>query len=107
MLQEKHQVSVFEVLDTPNEIENHKYPVDFPQRVENIEFKNVSFSYDDRNTIIDGLSFSMPEGSTTALVGATGSGKTTAANLLLRYYNLTKGQIKIGKENLQQIDLTS
>ena len=98
---------VFEVLDTPNEIENHKYPVDFPQRVENIEFKNVSFSYDDRNTIIDGLSFSMPEGSTTALVGATGSGKTTAANLLLRYYNLTKGQIKIGKENLQQIDLTS
>ena len=98
---------VFEVLDTPNEIENHKYPVDFPQRVENIEFKNVSFSYDDRNTIIDGLSFSMPEGSTTALVGATGSGKTTTANLLLRYYNLTKGQIKIGKENLQQIDLTS
>ena len=98
---------VFEVLDTPNEIENHKYPVDFPQRVENIEFKNVSFSYDDRNTIINGLSFSMPEGSTTALVGATGSGKTTAANLLLRYYNLTKGQIKIGKENLQQIDLTS
>ena len=35
---------VFEVLDTPNEIENHKYPVDFPQRVENIEFKNVSLS---------------------------------------------------------------
>ena len=49
----------------------------------------------------------MPEGSTTALVGATGSGKTTAANLLLRYYNLTKGQIKIGKENLHQIDLNS
>ena len=98
---------VFEVLDTPNEIENHKYPVDFPQRVENIEFKNVSFSYDDRNTIINGLSFSMPEGSITALVGATGSGKTTTANLVLRYYNLTKGQIKIGKENLQQIDLTS
>ena len=60
---------------------------------ENIEFKNVSFSYDDRNTIIDGLSFSMPEGSTTALVGATGS-ENHAANLLLRYYNLTKGQIK-------------
>ena len=98
---------VFEVLDTPNEIENHKIPVNFPQRVKNIEFKNVSFSYDERNTIIQNLSFSIPEGTTTALVGATGAGKSTTANLLLRYYNLTGGQISIGNENLEQIDLTS
>ena len=98
---------VFEVLDTPNEIENHKNPVNFPQRVKNIEFKNVSFSYDERNTIIQDLSFSIPEGTTTALVGATGAGKSTTANLLLRYYNLTEGQISIGNENLEQIDLTS
>lgn len=98
---------VFEVLDTPNEIENHKNPVNFPQRVKNIEFKNVSFSYDERNTIIQNLSFSIPEGTTTALVGATGAGKSTTANLLLRYYNLTGGQISIGNENLEQIDLTS
>ena len=98
---------VFEVLDTPNEIENHKEPVNFPQKVSNIEFKNVSFSYDDRNAIIEDLSFSIPEGSTTALVGATGAGKSTTANLLLRYYNHTKGHIKIGNENLEQIELTS
>ena len=98
---------VFEVLDTPNEIENHKNPVNFPQKVKNIEFKNVSFSYDERNTIIQNLSFSIPEGTTTALVGATGAGKSTTANLLLRYYNLTGGQISIGNENLEQIDLTS
>jgi ATP-binding cassette subfamily B protein len=98
---------VFEVLDTPNEIENHKIPINFPQRVKNIEFKNVSFSYDERNTIIQNLSFSIPEGTTTALVGATGAGKSTTANLLLRYYNLTGGQISIGNENLEQIDLTS
>ncbi|MEC8043573.1 MAG: ABC transporter ATP-binding protein [Verrucomicrobiota bacterium] len=98
---------VFEVLDTPNEIENHKEPVNFPQKVTNIEFKNVSFSYDERNAIIEDLSFSIPEGSTTALVGATGAGKSTTANLLLRYYNHTKGHIKIGNENLEQIELTS
>ena len=98
---------VFEVLDTHNEIENHKNSVNFPQRVKNIEFKNVSFSYDERNTIIQDLSFSIPEGTTTALVGATGAGKSTTANLLLRYYNLTGGQISIGNENLEQIDLTS
>ena len=98
---------VFEVLDTHNEIENHKNSVNFPQRVKNIEFKNVSFSYDQRNTIIQDLSFSIPEGTTTALVGATGAGKSTTANLLLRYYNITGGQITIGNENLEQIDLTS
>ena len=98
---------VFEVLDTPNEIENYKNPVNFPQRVNSIEFKNVSFSYDERNTIIQDLSFSIPEGTTTALVGATGAGKSTTANLLLRYYNLTGGQISISNENLEQIDLTS
>ena len=98
---------VFEVLDTPNEIENHENSVNFPQRVKNIEFKNVSFSYDERNTILKDLSFSIPEGTTTALVGATGAGKSTTANLLLRYYNLTGGQITIGNENLEQIDLTS
>ena len=98
---------VFEVLDTPNEIENHHNPVSFPQRVHNIEFKNVSFCYDERNTIIHDLSFIIPEGTTTALVGATGAGKSTTANLLLRYYNLTGGQINIGNENLDQIDLAS
>ena len=98
---------VFEVLDTPNEIENHHNPVSFPQRVQNIEFKNVSFCYDERNTIIHDLSFIIPEGTTTALVGATGAGKSTTANLLLRYYNLTGGQINIGNENLDQIDLAS
>ena len=98
---------VFEVLDTHNEIENHKNSVNFPQRVKNIVFKNVSFSYDQRNTIIQDLSFSIPEGTTTALVGATGAGKSTTANLLLRYYNITGGQITIGNENLEQIDLTS
>ena len=59
------------------------------------------------NAIIEDLSFSIPEGSTTALVGATGAGKSTTANLLLRYYNHTKGHIKIGNENLEQIELTS
>ena len=98
---------VFEVLDTPNEIENHHNPVAFPQRVHKIEFKNVSFCYDERNTIIHDLSFIIPEGTTTALVGATGAGKSTTANLLLRYYNLTGGQINIGNENLDQIDLAS
>jgi ABC-type multidrug transport system fused ATPase/permease subunit len=98
---------VFEILDTPNEINNHSQPISFPKRIMDIKFRNVSFSYDDRNTIIEDLSFSIPEGSTTALVGATGAGKSTTANLLLRYYDVTSGSITIGGENLDRIDLTS
>ena len=98
---------VFEILDTPNEISNHSQPIDFPQIIKEIEFKNVSFSYDDRNTIIQDLSFSIPEGSTTALVGATGAGKSTTANLLLRYYDISSGTISIGGKSLDRIDLTN
>jgi ABC-type multidrug transport system fused ATPase/permease subunit len=98
---------VFEILDTSNEINNHSQPIRFPSNIENIEFKNVSFSYDDRNTIIQDLSFSIPEGSTTALVGATGAGKSTTANLLLRYYDITSGSITIGGKSLDRIDLTN
>ena len=98
---------VFEILDTPNEINNHAQPISFPKRIKDIQFKNVSFSYDDRNTIIQDLSFSIPQGSTTALVGATGAGKSTTANLLLRYYDITSGSITIGGESLDRIDLTN
>ncbi len=98
---------VFEVLDTPNEINNHHEPVCFPKKLKSIEFDRVSFSYDERSAIIEDLSFTIPEGSTTALVGATGAGKSTTANLLLRYYNVTAGQIRIGNENLEKIDLTA
>lgn len=98
---------VFEVLDTPNEINNHDEPVCFPKKLKSIEFDRVSFSYDERSAIIEDLSFTIPEGSTTALVGATGAGKSTTANLLLRYYNVTAGQIRIGNENLEKIDLTA
>lgn len=98
---------VFEVLDTPNEINNHDKPLNFPKKLKSIEFERVSFSYDERSAIIEDLSFTIPEGSTTALVGATGAGKSTTANLLLRYYNVTAGQIRIGNENLEKIELTS
>ena len=98
---------VFEILDTPNEISNHSQSIDFPQIIKEIEFKNVSFSYDDRNSIIQDLSFSIPEGSTTALVGATGAGKSTTANLLLRYYDISSGTISIGGKSLDRIDLTN
>lgn len=65
-----------------------------------VEFKNVSFAYNDKEVIHD-LTFSMPEGSVTALVGHSGSGKSTIAHLLLRFWDVQKGKITIGGADIR------
>ena len=66
---------VFEILDTPVDIIDPTQPVRFPTIKQDITFKNVSFAYNDRQNLVEMLDFTIPHGSTTALVGPTGSGK--------------------------------
>ena len=68
----------------------------------NIEFENVTFSYVDR-VILNDMSFTIPEKRLTALVGASGSGKTTITNLIARFWDVEKGEVKIGSENVKNI----
>ena len=68
-----------------------------------IEFKNVSFSYDESRTIIDNLSFSVKRGETIAIVGPTGAGKTTIVNLLMRFYDIDSGIIKVDDIDINDI----
>ena len=96
---------VFEVLDAPIEIKDSLHPSLFPLENHTINFSQVSFSYAQRSPVVEGLSFSLPHGSTTALVGPTGAGKSTVANLLLRYYNLDNGSISIGGIPIDHIPL--
>ena len=67
-----------------------------------IEFKNVTFSYLDREILKD-VSFTIPKNRLTALVGASGSGKTTIANLIARFWDVQKGNILIGRENVKDM----
>ena len=67
-----------------------------------IEFKNVTFSYIDREILKD-VSFTIPEKGLTALVGASGSGKTTIANLIARFWDVQKGEVKIGGEDVKDM----
>ena len=60
-----------------------------------IEFKNVSFSYEDEN-VLDDISFKVNKGERVALVGSSGSGKTTIARLAARFYDIKTGEIYIG-----------
>lgn len=87
---------VFEILDAPIDVNDPPDPTFFPSNHQEIKFTEVSFSYPERIAVVEQLSFTIPHGSTTALVGPTGAGKSTIANLLLRYYDVDRGSITIG-----------
>ena len=73
---------------------------------EGIEFKDVSFSYEDRNGgVLDNVSFAIPKGKTTAIIGATGSGKTTALKLIERFYAPKSGEILCDGTDIADFDL--
>lgn len=95
---------VFDLMD-----EAQKAPVqignDTPRITDGeIEFKNVSFAYDGVHNVINDLSFSVKPGQSVAFVGHTGSGKSTIMNLLLRFYDIKDGQIKIDKTPLSSFE---
>jgi len=78
-----------------------------PSKIEgNIEFKNVSFTYDDTNiTALKNISFKLSKGKTLAILGNTGSGKSTIVNLIARLYNVESGEILIDNCNIEQLNL--
>lgn len=98
---------VFAMLDVVNRIpDNRSGSTGIRDRSE-IEFENVHFSYVAGEPILKGLSFTIPAGSTTAIVGATGTGKTTIANLLTRLWDPQDGRIILDGEDVRNMPLTS
>lgn len=71
-----------------------------------IEFKNVTFSYENRK-IIDNASFKIPEGSMTAIVGPSGGGKTTLCNLIVRFWDVDEGSVTLGGKDVRDYTLDS
>lgn len=99
-----------EVLDTEVSVKDPETPVAMdPNKAGLVEFKDVSFRYDNADTnVIEHISFTAEPGKTTALIGSTGSGKSTLINLVPRFYDCTEGQILVGGvdvKDLSQRDL--
>lgn len=72
-----------------------------------IDFNHVSFSYDDKTEAIRDVSFTIPQNTMTAIVGSSGSGKTTVARLIARFWDVQKGTVKIGGVNVKEITCDS
>ncbi len=94
---------VFEVLDEAEEPADVPGAQDLMSTKGGVEFLDVCFSYDKNRPVLDHVQFSVPDGKVCALVGETGSGKTTIVNLLTRFYDPDSGQIQIDGQDIQKV----
>jgi len=95
---------IFKLLDTPVAILPPPVPRPFPPGPARIEFQGVWFAYQDEEWVLRDVSFAVEPGETVAVVGHTGAGKTTLINLLLRYYDVQRGAIRIGGVDIREFD---
>ena len=86
---------VFEILDEEEEIPDVENPVKIENVKGNVTFEHVNFGYGENSTLIEDLNAEVKSGQMVAIVGPTGAGKTTLINLLMRFYDVKKGAIKI------------
>tara|TARA_B100000900_G_scaffold410700_1_gene429002 strand:- start:1380 stop:2441 length:1062 start_codon:yes stop_codon:yes gene_type:complete len=97
---------IFNMMNVDRKIKNIDSPRFLNDCKADISFDNVGFSYDNQKPLFENFNLSIPFGSSIGIVGDTGSGKTTIAKLLLRLYDIDKGEITIGETPLSTIDIS-
>ena len=98
---------IFNVLDTKPDIVDSEDAIELDELKGYIEFKNVWFAYNENEWILKDVSFTVEPGETVAFVGATGAGKTTILGLIVRNYDIQKGQILIDGIDIKKIKISS
>ncbi len=98
---------IFDTIDEKIEIDDVPGAYDIPEIKGEVEYKDVTFSYEEGKTILENVSFKAVPGQSVALVGPTGAGKSTVVNLLCRFYDIQKGEILIDGHNVHDVTLSS
>jgi ATP-binding cassette, subfamily B, multidrug efflux pump len=96
---------IFKLLDEPVAIESPAQPKHLGRPAGHIVFEDVWFAYNADDYVLKGVSFDVKPGERVGIVGATGSGKTTLINLLLRFYDVTRGRITVDGIDIRELDL--
>jgi len=99
--------NMFNLLDKKPKIKSDKNAPLLKVGQGKIEFKNVTFAYSGKESVLKDISFDISPGQKVAIVGASGSGKSTLAKLLFRFYDVESGEILIDGQNIKQLDLSS
>jgi ABC-type multidrug transport system fused ATPase/permease subunit len=98
---------IFEILDAQSEVQDAPDAVPLPPVQGHVRFEHVSFTYFGRKRVLDDLTFEVPPGQVIALLGATGSGKSTVINLIPRFYDASQGKITIDGYDTRSVTLAS
>jgi ATP-binding cassette subfamily B protein len=98
---------IFEILDTESEVKEKPNAIELGRLKGRVSFQNVSFGYGKMGAALKNVSFEVQPGQLVALLGRSGSGKSTVANLLGRFYDVTEGKITVDGINIRDVTLSS
>ena len=98
---------VFEVLDTPVSIKSKPNAMTISELNDQISFNSVSFNYDGNDRVLKDVSFNMKKGTVTSLVGSSGAGKSTIADLIPRFYDVVDGSVTMDGVDIRDIEINS
>ena len=98
---------IFEVMDEPEEVADKPDAIELPPGEGRLRFENVTFGYDEARPVLEGIDLELEPGTTVALIGHTGSGKTTLASLVPRFYDVDAGLITIDGVDVRDAKLAS
>src|SRR5690606_40538434 len=98
---------IFEYIDEKPIVGEKDHAINLTEMKGKVEFDQVEFAYDESRKALKGVTLTIEAGQTIALVGHTGSGKTTIANLISRFYDATSGEIRIDEIDIKDLSLQS
>ncbi|HEY6583566.1 MAG TPA: ABC transporter ATP-binding protein [Gaiellaceae bacterium] len=98
---------IFEIMDEPEHVSDHAGAVELPRGDGRVRFEGVSFGYDAARPVLEGIDLELEPGRTVALIGHTGSGKTTLASLVPRFYDVTDGRITVDGVDVRDVQVVS